>query len=256
MMGKKIDYFLVILFPFLAFVLSLAVNAGFLLSILLFFGLLSIYLSIRHRKAIIKTFIFSVLFSVPIAVMADYIATLNKVWHVPTIFSFRFLNIISIENFIWGFALTYSIVIFYEYFFDKTGKELISRRIRYFGYIFGALLALFFAVLLVRPAMLQIKHAYLWLGVTLVLIPEIIFLLVYPGLFLKFTKTGIYFFLFSTLHELSSLQLGHWWFPCSDCIGWVELVGQRLPFEEFFFFIMLGAIGILCYYEFFNDDRK
>jgi len=33
-------------------------------------------------------------------------------------------------------------------------------------------------------------------------------------------------------------------------------LGYSMPFEEFFFWIILSTIAILSFYEFFDDDRK
>lgn len=51
-------------------------------------------------------------------------------------------------------------------------------------------------------------------------------------------------------------MLGQWTFPGDQFIGWVNMLGVRFPFEELLFWFMLAAIGILSYYEFFDDNRK
>ena len=88
------------------------------------------------------------------------------------------------------------------------------------------------------------------------IVPAITFLSLFPRLLSKYVKTASYFFLLSILFELTGLQLNQWTFPGSNFIGWVELFGHRFPFEEFFFGFVMGAISVLTYYEFFDDDRK
>lgn len=254
---RKLDIALLILFPILAAIASLMMKADFLVSTLLFFGPISVLLSYRNQKAIKKTLVFSMIFSVPFAIIVDYIATVSQAWYVPeTIFPSRFLNVIPIEDFIWAFMLVYSIIIFYERFFDKTGKEIMSKRIRFLGWILSSALFLFFVVLFAAQSILYVKYAYFWMGVILFLAPTIIFLLYFPNLLAKYVKTGAYFFFLFLLLELTGLHLDQWRFPSDHFIGWVELFGHKFPFEEFFFFIMISAVVILSYYEFFDDDRK
>lgn len=115
----------------------------------------------------------------------------------------------------------------------------------------------FFAILISRPEFLVVKYAYLYIGLIIFLLPAVSFLSFFPRLLSKYIKTASYFFSLNILVELTGLNLGQWQFPNNGYfIGWVELFGYRFPFEEFFFYIILAAIGILAYYEFFDDDRK
>lgn len=254
---QKRDILLLILFPILAGIVSLIVKANFFISTLLFFGPISFYLSYRHKKAIKKTLLFSFILSILSFILVDYIATINNAWYVAnSIFPFRFLNILPIEDCTWGMGLIYSVVIFYEYFFDKSNRKIIGKKMKYFCLIFGVMLVLFFTIFFIYPELFYVNYVYFWLGLLYIFIPVFMFLFFYPSLFLKFIKTGIYFFFFTILLELTGVHLGQWGFPSNQYVGWIELFNNRFPFEEFFFFIMLTAIAILSYYEFFNDDRK
>ncbi|MBU1046714.1 hypothetical protein KKH36_02985 [Patescibacteria group bacterium] len=257
MKKQKLDLFLIILLPVLAIIIALIFKANFLISTLLFFAPISIYLSYRNKKAIKKTLLSSCVFSIPIFIIVDYIGTINGTWYVPsTIFPFRFLEILPVEDYIWGVALVYLVIMFYEHFFDKNKKESIDKRIKYFYFIFGLGLISFFSILFLKPELFYINYAYFWVGLLFILIPVPLFLFFYPSLFTKFMKTGIYFFFFTLLLELTGVHLGQWQFTSDQYIGWVDLFGNKLPFEEFFFFVMLTAVSILSYYEFFIDDRK
>ncbi len=97
----------------------------------------------------------------------------------------------------------------------------------------------------------------MWWGTILLIIPLLIVLFIYPKLSSKFFKTGVYFFLMAMIYELTALKLGWWHFPReTKFIGWVSILGLQFPFEEFFFWMILCAMAILSYYEFFADDRK
>ena len=254
---KKLDIVLLILFPIVSVVLSLAFSVNFLVSILLFFGLPSLWLSFRTQSQVKKTFLFSFILSIPLGIFIDYIATIDNSWFVPTtVFPFRLFGVVPIEDLIWGFFLIYSIVIFYEHFLDKGKHELVDRRMKYLAWPLIILMLVFFAALFTKPDLLIIPYAYFWLGTIFFILPSITFLSFFPRLLSKYVKTASYFFLLAILFELTGLQLNQWTFPGNNFIGWVELFGHRFPFEEFFFWFVMGAISVLSYYEFFYDDRK
>ena len=78
-----------------------------------------------------------------------------------------------------------------------------------------------------------------------------------PRLVYKFLPLAGYFFVVNLLHEWSAYIAGQWVFPGENFIGWVSFVGGlRIPIEEFVLWMMLGAMYLLAYYEYFVDDTK
>lgn len=254
---KKVDIFLLILFPIVSVIISLTFHVHFLTSILLFFGLPSLWLSLRTPSQVTKTFVFSLILSTPLGIIIDYLAAMDKSWFVPTTdFPFRLFGVIPIEDLIWAFFLIYSIVIFYEHFLDKGKHELIDKKMKYLVWLIVMVVLVFFVIMLTQPELLAIPYAYFWGGIVLLILPTITFLSFFPRLISKYVKTASYFFLLSIVYELTGLQLNQWTFPGTHFIGWVQLFGYKFPFEEFFFWFVMGATSILAYYEFFDDDRK
>jgi lycopene cyclase domain-containing protein len=254
---KKWDIILLIIFPLFSVIVSLLITANFLTSTLLFFGLPAAWLSYRTKEMIKKTALFSLIFSIPFTIIIDYIAVHDKSWFVPeTIFNFRLLGIIPIEDFVWGFLLVYTIIIFYEHFLNKSKHNLIDKRMKYFILPMICVLTIFFVLLLAKPEFLMIKYAYFWIGLILMLLPSIAFLSFFPKLASKYIKTATYFFALAFLFELTGLHLGQWTFPGTHFIGYIEILNIKFPLEEFFYWFVIGAIAILSYYEFFDDDRK
>ena len=207
---------------------------------------------------ILKTVLFSALWSIPLTLFADYIGTISGAWLVPTtIFPFRLFGVMPIEDFIWSFLVAYSIIIFYEHFLDKGADKLVGKRTKYLLWFWIILIIIFFAILIIRPEFLTIKYAYFYLGLVFILLPAITFLSSFPRMLSKYVKTGSYFFLLMILYELTGLHLNQWQFPNRGFfVGWVDLLGYRFPFEELFFFCILWAVSVLSYYEFFDDDSK
>ncbi|PIN79686.1 hypothetical protein COV16_02945 [Candidatus Woesearchaeota archaeon CG10_big_fil_rev_8_21_14_0_10_34_8] len=254
---KRLDIILLILFPLLAVIISLAIKANFLTSALLFYGVPAIWLSYRTKHMIKKTALFSIILTVPFTIVIDYIATIDKAWTViVSIFPYRLFGVIPIEDFIFGFIFVYSIIIFYEHFLDKGKHKLIDKRMKYFIMPLILMLIVFFFVLITTPEILVIKYAYLWLGIIFLLIPTVTFLSFFPRLLSKYAKTAVYFFIIAFLFELTALQLNQWTFEGVHFIGWFEVLGHRFPIEEPIFYFTLCTTAILSYFEFFDDDRK
>lgn len=103
-----------------------------LISTLLFYGLPAVYLSWRTPKAVLRTLLFALAMTPPLVFIIDTLAHLTKTWWVGTIFPFRLWGIIPVEDLLWGFLYTYSIVIFYEHFLDKGRHNLVDGRMKYF----------------------------------------------------------------------------------------------------------------------------
>lgn len=253
----KIDLFLVVLFPVAAAILTLVFQTNFLTTTLLFFGAPSVYLSFRRPGIVPKSLIVAML-SIPFVVIIDYLGVLNKSWYIPTtVFGFRLLDVIVIEQFVWGYLWAFSAIIFYEYFLDFGKRsDSISKNIKYLATFTLTLLAVFFLFLFIRPGLLHIEYFYLKGGVVLIFLPLITFLTFFPKFLAKYLKVGVYFFGLSLLFELVALHTHQWTFPGQSFIGFITLFGLRLPFEEVLVWFVLGVSGALSYYEFFVDDKK
>jgi hypothetical protein len=254
----KIDIVLIILFPVLAAILTFIFKTNFLISTFLFFGIPSFYLSLRKPGIVFKSLVFSAIFAIPFGFMIDYLAVVDKSWIIPTsVFNFRLFGLTTLDGLIWGILYIFFIVMFYEYFLDfgKRG-DTVSKNIKYLFSFLLVLLIVFFALMFVNPKSLQIEYFYLKSGITIGLIPLLIFLSFFPRFWKKYVIIGVYFFGASLLHELTALYVGQWIFPGKHFIGFIEMFGLRFPFEELFFWMILCAVSVLSYYEFFADDTR
>src|SRR3990167_7734358 len=127
---RKLDIILLIIFPILATVLSLAFETNYLISTILFFGLPAAWLSWRNKHAAARAFLLTAVASLPFIFAVDYLAILNGSWHIPqSVFPARFFGVVPYEDFLWGFLLIYCIIIFY-YLLFKTA--VVSHQVRLF----------------------------------------------------------------------------------------------------------------------------
>ena len=99
----KLDVLLLILFPIATALLSFALNTGFIGSMLLFFGVPSVWLSWRKPKVVKRVALFSIIFTIPFWAVIDYLAHTDKTWLNPTIFTFRIFGVVPLEDLLFGF---------------------------------------------------------------------------------------------------------------------------------------------------------
>lgn len=255
---KKLDTVLLILFPLLALFLSLLIKTdSFFISTLLFYLPPSIYLSFRCPKAVKKTIICSILWSLPVSLVIDYFVFINQTWFVPTsILKTRFFGIVPIEDLVWSFFLTYLIIIYYEYFLDKGKKNYKNSNIKHL-FLFSFVCLIAFTIFGLLPkGVARIPYFYIKGGIVLIVIPLVSFISFFPKMLSKFLKVTVYVFVVTLLHELVGLKFNQWTFPSKEFIGYVTIWGQRMPLEEFVFCFVLVTSCTLSYYEFLADDRK
>lgn len=254
---KKIDIAVLIIAPLMAMIISIILKANFLLSTLLFFGIPDIYLSVRNTQAIKKSLVFSILVGGVGSLVIDYFATTNGSWFIPdSIFSFRIFDIVPIDDLVWGFLLVFNIIMFYEHLLDKGKHNVKDTKLKYLVVLVIFTLLAFFSIYAFKPSLFEIDYFYIKAGIIIVFLPTISFLSIFPKLISKYVKTGAYFFAQGIIFELTALHLNQWEFNSSEYIGWIELNSLRFPIEELIFWMILFAICMLSYYEFFYDDRK
>lgn len=252
---RWIDIIVLVAVPVVSVMLSLLLRAGLLLSTILFYAIPSAYFSMRTPKGVKRALIFAFLVG-SIGVIIDYLMAADSAWIIPsTLFPFRILGTSTIDAILWSYFYVYAVVIFYEHFIDKAKHNLVAKKFRYLIYIVLGITIPFGVFYLVDQRLLREPFGYFKGSLVLVLAPAILFLKRYPNFFSRFAKVGIYFFILGLLHELTALELHQWVFPGTNFVGWVSIGQYRLPFEELFFYLILSAVSILCYFEYFDDSH-
>lgn len=255
----KINLFFFLIWPLVAVWLSFAYQVNALLSSVIFYGIPSLLLSIYRPQSIKKSLIVSLLI-LPFMIIVDYVAERTGAWLWPlpdSVLPFRLFDHVSIEVLLWVFLHVYIVIMFYQYFFEKTViKKLWDRRSKEFLLGTTFIFVLFLLTLIIYPKALHIPYWYLVFG-TVGILPVVIFEeLEYPMVFPKLLKTAMYFFYLNFTYEVTALKIGWWSFPSQQFIGYISFFGVTFPFEEFFFWIVLFTLAVLSYYEyFFNKER-
>lgn len=260
MAANKTHLLLLFIWPIAASLISFLIEANTFTSIILFLGIPSMYLSFISKRWVAKIAVFSIILGIPTAIIVDYIMEKTHGWFLPSsVFgTFRLFNYVTVEQLIWLFLYIYFVAIFYETFLDKNHLiALYPKKLKYLLIFLSFIAGLFGLLYFLTPEILTIDYFYLKFGILFGLVPLIFILYKAPGLYAKFIRVGAYFFYLSLIYELTALILGQWSFhEQRQFIGFVEIFGISFPFEEFFFWILLGSMATLSYYEYFSEDLK
>jgi len=242
----------------LASLICFQIKATFFVGTFIFLATPSVFLSLFHRKYVNKLLI-AALASIPLGGFVDYIMEQTGGWFAPySVFgNFKLFHYIIPDLVIWFFFYVYFVLIYYESFIHKKKKvKLYYPHMKYFLLGMVLLIAIFVWTNAFNPALLKIDYFYIKFGIFFCIIPITLVLAKFPKFWAKFFQTGTYFFYFSSIYEFTGLVLNQWTFPGKNqYIGFIQILSYRIPFEEFFVWILLGALAILSFYEFFDDGE-
>jgi len=257
MKSKFTDIIVMFIFPIVATATTIIFSTNLFVSILLYFGLPSLYLAVRNTGIIAKSFRFAVIFFIPLSLFFDTLAAINGAYVIQnTIFPFRILGVSTVELYIYAFFWILFPILFYEHFFDKgTGGDTLSPRTKNLVYIMSVLAFSVVVVFYTRQGWLYIPYCYFILSSLFILIPTMLFLWYYPRFTKRYVLIAGYFFFFMFIFELAALHNGQWIFP-GQFVGMINVLGYIFPFEELFFWMIFGTPALLVYYEFFADNRR
>lgn len=254
---------ILILLPMVGVFLSVIFSVPYIVSIFLFYVAPAIYLALQfgHWWQEKKAVIFAIVFSMPFAIIVDYIGIKSGIWYTPhSIFATRFLTTIPLEDFLWMIAGTYTIITIYETLLDKSKHELVDRRVLYF--VFSAIFALgvFFFLLVSGNQQILVfnsKYTYLILATIFFLLPALFFLIKFPKFFRKLLPLLGYFFYLTFLFEVTATYLGQWVFNGQYIVPPLNIFGTApIAWEELFFVGIVGPITAIAFYELFDNGRK
>ncbi len=254
---RWIDVGAMVMLPIIATVITFIFKMNLLISILLFFAAPAIYLSLRKPALFKKSFIFSLILSVPMSLSFDVLAAINGSWVIPqSLFPIRFFGVATIEVYLFGLFWVLYAVLFYEYFFDKNRKkEKTSPHLKYLLYLSGALILYVLLGFFVNESLLHIPYFYLVFGILFIFGPLLLFLFSFPSFIYRYSVVAAYFFFPLFLFEIAALYTGQWAFT-GDFIGFITLFGFRFPIEELIIWMIGATVALLSYYEFFDDDER
>lgn len=233
--------------------LSIFFSVSWAVSIVLFFLPPAIWLSMKMPERVSHILFFSFMFVGFFIFPVDYIATVNNAWTNTSIFPFRLLGAVPVEDIFWSITIVYLLIMSYEYFFEKDGHADIVGKRRGKQTVLMALIFVAFSLLVASGVPLSLPYAYAVIVFITSLVPLLVFLGYYTELIKPFVLIGAYSFILAVAHEYVALLLGYWAF-LGEYIGWVNVGFATIPIEEVIFYFILAGPTTLAYYK-FADDR-
>jgi hypothetical protein len=252
---KKIELVVLFVYFIVMFLLAWFLRINFLTISITYFGIPAFHYLFKCKNINRKTFLQTILLTASATLIVETIAHSSKSWFVPSIFPFRIYNIFPLESYIWCITYCLFMIVFYEYFFDK-GKVLtkISTSMKWLLRVTWGIVVIVGLIAIFFPTILSIPYFYA-IFIALFTILNIVVLSKRPSLYRKMSLLSLFLFIPSVLHELVSLELGHWSFTKGYHVGYVDLFGYVFPFEELIWFLIV-PVTILVVYELFMDDGK
>jgi hypothetical protein len=169
----------------------------------------------------------------------------------------KLFGLVTLEVIIWAIFSCYFIIVFYEYFLDKhITPKLYTPKLKYLILVLAIIFILFLAILFTHPDSFRIPYFYLGWGIILLAIPFLLQLFEYPKTTSKLFMAAAYFFYLHFIYEITALKLGWWVFPGPYFIGMVSIFGVSFPIEELLFWFILFALGVLTFFEYFDNNEK
>lgn len=239
--------------PVISGVLTLLLPLNLMAATLLFFGPPILYLSLRRQDMVLRTLVYSTAI-MTISILSDYLAEQDRSWVSTTMFDFRVAGVVPIEALIWLFMFTYLIVAFNQYFFDSEDHPVVGKRMPIVFITAGVVLA-WACLTAVWNLHFTVDYFYIKFGLLFLLLPLIIFLMMYPRYRRRLALMVPYFFVIGMMNLLISLHKDHWAYPGEHYIGWMQLGPYGFPVEEFVFWIILYAPFLISQFELFNNDN-
>ncbi len=186
-------------------------------------------------------------------ILFDRFAHSSRAWFSPSIFEFRPLGL-PFENLIWCLLYVTMAFAFYEYFFDTSkAKKLNSSHRNWIiiGVVFIFLIPILYTLF---PNIFVIPYFY-FVAVIVLLLADIFVFTKYPKIAIKTLIASLVVFPLGFVHEFVSLELEHWIFETGFHIGYLNLFGYSIPFEEIAFYIV-APMALMSLYELLIDNKK
>ncbi len=200
------------------------------------------------QKVLLFSIISILLFAPPIELMAR----LANSWDVQTSFP-KIHDISPIENFLYAFINFIFPLSFYKYFTEHNKKKPLSENWK----IMVILLSVFSTVVHLTFTINKnwITMHYWQIAVIFLVIPALIIFtknkhIIYKSLPTTFFFAGVFF-----IHEIVSLEVGHWWWPGEYLLP-MTVMGRVFPVDDIIIWYFLSTPVLIGGFEFFFDDFK
>lgn len=204
------------------------------------------------KKSRTKILLFSVFSTLLLALPVELASRLANVWDVQSVFP-RPFGLIPLENMLFAFINLLWVLSFYEFFTDRDGSKLISKKIKYLIGLYCLWAAIIYIFYFYNKNLIALN--YFQMAVPVLVIPSAIIFIKKPGLLRKTILPTIFFAVVFFVYEIVSLKIGSWWWPGAYLLSF-QIDGGVFPLDDVIIWYFLSTPALIGGYEFFADDWK
>lgn len=248
------DFSILFILISISWFLSYYLKLNFFFTTLLFILPQIVYLLYNNIKNIKRVFLFTLVIILFLVIVFDYIAIVNQAWIVNSMFSYYFLWVVPIEDFVRGFLMLFYIILFYENFIIHKFRFNYKRFIK-FSYLLVVLLLLFLTVYFIDKNLLIVNsYVYFLIGIVIILLPLFFFLYRKPWFIKQICPIILFIMFFNLLFEIIWISLNNWTFPWKYLFVF-SVMWKILPIEEIVFYIVISSVSFTYLYEYFLEKK-
>jgi len=251
---------ILVLLPLLAVSASLYFKIYYLLAGIIVFHLVpGIYIALKKRKNIMYPVIFSIVVSIPFALIVDYIATSSNLWHVPQSLFPLFLGILPFEDYLWMVTAIFAIIMVSNVSNQEAFPKFLAKRVKTFALFSIVLLGIFFSLYFIYGQSVfnfSTPYLYLIIGVCGFGLPTLLLGIYLKESVLKYIPTVLYFLYLTLIFEATAIHNSWWAFNGAYLLSPLTIFGKNLPIEELFFAGIVGTFMTVFLYRFLSTSNR
>jgi hypothetical protein len=209
-----------------------AIQGSFFASIVLYLVIPSAWFALSNKGVALHAAAVAVC-SLPCVTFFDYLAYANQAWSVRTVFDFRVLNVIPIEDYLFtAFACFAAVAAYASFTASRKQKHVNTTSVLRFLGVACAAVCILLVIRSVAPNLLRIRYYYAWLDVTAFVLPVALFLRHAPAFIGRFIRMIPFVFTLMFVYEITALRLGMWAFPSTEYLLSWHVLAVQMPIEE------------------------
>ena len=255
---KRADFLVLVAYLSVAFVVAYFVPIDRVVSLIVFFGLPSLYLVIRYWRIHKHAFWFSLLYGTLTGLPFQAMAELNNIWKYDVFLDWLHIGGVPLDAVAWYIFWVGFTVTIYRVFFDTHTphrEKAFWKHHRKILLLAGGIIAATSFLLAYAPDFFILPHPYIIFATLFLLLPAALILVTHPPLLREVLKSAVFFTLFAVAYEVIGLRSGWWSYP-GEFIGHATLLGVSIPYEEIVLWILLGSLAVVTIFEEFEMHEQ
>jgi hypothetical protein len=240
-LSKRKHFWVVIALYVLGLLTVIWTKPSYLLNIIIVYIPGFVYCLILCKHTAHKILLFGLL-SLVFIIPVEILARASNSWDVLSQFP-RIADLAPIENVVYALVNFMYPIAFYDYFIEQNPSKKISHRWKYLFLIYG-LVGIITGIWFHYFSKAMVFD-YWQIGLIIMVPIVILVALLKREIMVKLFFPAVLFGTFYLIHEIVSMQLGHWWWP-GNYLATITIMEHVYPLDDFVIWILLSngsAIG-------------